>query len=502
MSKKKEIKKQIPKLPPKEKLEEWYPEILLRAQIIDKRIPDSRGFYGYPPYGSRMLDLLEALFIDELQKTGHDPIRTPTVIPETLLEIEKEHAEGFAPEVWVITEGRDRKALNIQKVLRPTGETLIYSLFHYWIRSHADLPLKTYERRSVFRAEPENAVQPFLRSHEFFWIESHDAFTSYEGAIKQVREDMVIFEKVIWDKLAMPFLLFKRPEWDKFAGADYTCAYDTPLDDGKIIQIGTTHNLGQRFAKAFDITYQTEENVEDYVSQTCFGPGIGRIMGALVLVHGDNQGLVLPPAIAPVQIVIVPILVKGRDEEIYKFSNEILELLQPVARVRADFSDNTPGFKYYFWEERGVPIRIEIGPRELDKDEVLIIDRLHLIKRNIPKKDLLGTIPELFEQFVQNLKDKAKDRLQIARISSTEEIPELIKKKTHLIITPFCDHEDCVEFLKDEYNLKVRGIPLFLKKEKNIDECEKNYQIKDSSIKCLICNERSANREVHLARQY
>ncbi|MHA1145186.1 MAG: aminoacyl--tRNA ligase-related protein [Candidatus Helarchaeota archaeon] len=483
-------------------MEEWYPEILLRTQVIDKRIPDSRGFYGYPPYGSRMLVLLEDLFIGELERTGHDPIRTPTVIPESLLQIEKEHAEGFAPEVWVITEGRDRKPLNILKVLRPTGETLIYSLFHYWIRSHADLPLKTYERRPSFRAEPDNAIQPFLRSHEFYWIESHDAFSSYEEAVQQVREDMGIFEKIIWNKLAIPFMLFKRPEWDKFAGADYTCAYDTPLDDGKVLQIGTTHNLGQRFAKAFDVTYQSEENIEKHVCQTCFGPGIGRITGALVLIHGDDQGLVLPPAVAPTQVVVIPIPMKGKDEEVLAFSYEVHDMLKSRIRVRIDLTDNTPGFKYYLWEERGVPLRIEIGPREVEKQQVLIIDRLHQMKETVSKDDLVETVPKLLDKFTNILQDRARDRFRIAEVRSLDEIKKKLSEKVHLLIAPFCDDEECIEFLKDEYNLKVRGIPLFTKGEKNIKECEENYRIKDESTPCIVCEKRPAKRNVYMARQY
>ncbi|MHC1592055.1 MAG: aminoacyl--tRNA ligase-related protein [Candidatus Helarchaeales archaeon] len=502
ISSKKPQKKKIPKLPPKKNLEEWYPEILLRTQVIDKRIPDSRGFYGYPPYGSRILILLEELFIKELESTGHEPIRTPTVIPETLLTIEKEHAEGFAPEVWVITEGRDRKPLSIPKMLRPTGETLIYSLFHYWIRSHVDLPLKTYERRPSFRAEPDNAIQPFLRSHEFYWIEAHDAFSSYEEAVQQVREDMMIFERIVWDKLAIPFMLFKRPEWDKFAGADYTCAYDTPLDDGKVLQIGTTHNLGQRFAKAFDVTFQTEENVEKHACQTCFGPGISRIVGALVIVHGDDQGLVLPPAIAPVQVIIIPIPMKGKDEEVHAFSEEILDILKPIVRVKLDHADSTPGFKFYSWEEKGVPLRIEIGPREVEANSVLVVDRLHVFKETIARDELQEAIPKLLDRFTSILQERVKDRFKIAEVNSLEEIEKRLEEQVHLLICPFCDDQECIDFLKDNYNLKVRGIPLFTKSEKDIDECEKNHEITDGKTKCLICNERLARRKVYLARQY
>ena len=502
MATSKNIKKEIHKLPPKENIDEWYSEILLRAQVIDKRIQDSRGFYGYPPYGTRMMVELEKLLIKELELTGHEPIRTPTVIPWSLLEIEQEHAEGFVPEVWKITQGRESKELNIPKVLRPTGETLIYSLFHYWIRSHLDLPLKIYERRPSFRAEPDNAVVPFLRTHEFFWIESHCAFSSYDGAVKQVREDMEIFEKVIWDELAIPFRLYKRPEWDKFPGADYTCAYDAPLENGKVIQIGTTHNLGLRFAKPFDVKFQNENNEEELASQTCFGPGISRIIGALVLIHGDDQGLVIPPVLAPIQFIIIPITKKGNAEMIQKYCEEIKESLQKVARVKIDSSDNTPGAKFYTWEERGVPFRIEIGPKEIKNQELMIVRRLDRKKIKISKNSLIDQVPKLFSELVQDMQDKTKDLFKIAKLKSKDELSQFIDDKVHLIITPFCDEEACIDLLKDEYNLKVRGIPLFQKNEKSIEECEENYRIKDPKIKCLICNDRPAKREVHLARQY
>ncbi|MHA1786411.1 MAG: aminoacyl--tRNA ligase-related protein [Candidatus Helarchaeota archaeon] len=495
-------KKQVQKLPPKKNIDEWYSEILLRAGIIDKRIQDSRGFYGYPSYGTRLMINLENLLIEELEKTGHEPIRTPTVIPETLLEIEKEHAKGFVPEVWKITEGRNSKTLNIPKVLRPTGETLIYSLFHYWIRSHLDLPLKIYERRPSFRAEPDNAVVPFLRTHEFFWIESHCAFSTYDGAVRQVREDMEIFEKIIWDELAIPFKLFKRPEWDKFPGADYTCAYDAPLENGKVIQIGTTHNLGYRFAKPFDIKFQNEKNEEEYTSQTCFGPGISRIIGALILVHGDDQGLILPPILAPIQFIIIPIIKKNIEEEIKKYCEEIKEILTPLAKVKIDYSDNTPGNKFYTWEERGVPFRIEIGPKEQEQQKVLIVRRIDRKKQLIDKKELKSVISELFNNFVETLQERTKNLFKTKRLSSIDEIPKLIGEGTHLMITPFCDDEACIEYLKEEYNLKVRGIPLFQKNEHDIEECIKNYKIDDNKTKCLICNKRPAKREVFLARQY
>ncbi|TFF86178.1 MAG: proline--tRNA ligase [Promethearchaeota archaeon] len=490
------------KLPPKSDFSDWYQEILFRTSIVDKRIPDSRGFYGYPPYGAQILQLLEDLFIQELNKTGHFPIRTPTVIPETLLEIEKEHAEGFAPEVWQITHGRNNEELNIKKVLRPTGETIIYSLFAYWIRSHADLPLKTYEVRSVFRAEPDKAVFPLMRTHEFYWIEAHDVQENLEEADAQVKEDIGIFENVIKNKVGLPFKRLKRPEWDKFAGAIYTCAYDVPLPDGKVLQIGTTHNLGQNFSKAFDIKFESEEGQLEYSYQTCFGPGISRILGGIVSIHGDDLGLILPPAIAPIQIVIIPIPKKGWDEKIEHYAKKTLNLLKKEFRIHIDTRDITPGRKYYEWEEKGVPLRIEIGSRETEGNKLMVVKRFNREKIKIDFDSSITKLKEIIEKYPEELLKNVNVKMIIDAADNYDDMIDLVEKNTHLIEIPFCDEDECVEFLKDELNIKVRGVPLFEHGEKTVEECEKSAIKRAKGKTCIICNENAAKRMVYIARQY
>ncbi|MHA1312127.1 MAG: aminoacyl--tRNA ligase-related protein [Candidatus Helarchaeota archaeon] len=491
------------KLPSKsENFSEWYPEVLFRTMIVDKRIRDSRGFYGYPPYGAQILSLLEELFIEELKKTGHLPIRTPSVIPETLLEIEKEHAEGFAPEVWQITHGRDNKELNIKKVLRPTGETIIYSLFSYWVRSHADLPLKTYEVRSVFRAEPEKAIFPLMRTHEFYWIEAHDVQQNLDGADAQVKEDIKMFENVIKNKVGLPFKRLKRPEWDKFAGALYTIAYDVPLPDGKVLQIGTTHNLGQNFSKAFNIRYETTNGKLEYAYQTCFGPGISRILGAIVSVHGDELGLVLPPAIAPIQIIIITIPKKGWDEKIKEYAKKVQNILNKHFRTHFDERDITPGRKYYEWEEKGVPLRIEIGSREVSNQELMLVKRYNRKKMVIKFDNCIEKINDLIKNYPQELLNFANTKLLVDSADDYNKMIELINKKVHLIEIPFCDNEECINHLKDELNVKVRGVPLFEHGEKNVDECEENAAKRAGKKLCIICGKRYATRLVFIAKQY
>ncbi|MHA1229314.1 MAG: proline--tRNA ligase [Candidatus Helarchaeota archaeon] len=490
------------KLPPKSDFSNWYPEILFRASIVDKRIPDSRGFYGYPPYGAKILSLLENLFINELEKTGHQPIRTPSVIPETLLELEKEHAEGFAPEVWQITHGRDNKELNIKKILRPTGETIIYSLFSYWVRSHADLPLKTYEVRSVFRAEPDKAVFPLMRTHEFYWIEAHDVQRNFEEAEQQVLEDIQIFENVIKNKIGLPFRRLKRPEWDKFAGAVYTVAYDIPLPDGKVLQIGTTHNLGQNFAKAFNIRFEDKDGKLKYANQTCFGPGISRILGAIVSVHGDENGLILPPAIAPIQLIIIPIPKKEMDDKINEYAQKVYKLLNSEFRAKIDERKITPGRKYYEWEEKGIPLRVEIGSREVENNNILVVKRFNREKVQLSIENCIEELKKIIDAYPKELLESSKNKLLVASANSYDEIVELTNKKIHLIEIPFCDDVECIDHLKDDLNIKVRGVPLLESNEKSIEECEINAKKRAEGKICIVCNERPANRMVFIARQY
>jgi len=480
---------------------EWYTQITQKCEIVDKRIPNSKGFYGYPDWGSRILSLLEQLYQKELDKTGHLPIRTPTLIPETLLKLEQEHAQGFVPEGWLVTQGRNNKKLNVKKLLRPTGETIIYPLYHYWVRSHQDLPLKRYEVTSSYRAEPDNAIFPLLRSHQFYWIEAHDVQATNEQADQQIKEDMHIFESVTWKELSLPFFLFKRPEWDKFAGADYTCAYDTPLPDKKVLQIGTTHNLGQHFSKPFKIKFIDEKAHEGYTYQTCFGMGISRILGAIIAIHGDNQGLVLPPPIAPVQVIITPILVKGEDKKILAKVKELeTKLNESGIRVHSDTSAKTPGWKFNHWEMKGVPIRLEIGPNELKSKKLILVKRTTKEKLTVAESKIVESVKETLDKILKELLAKSKKLISIEEAKSLDDIHKLFKEGSTFIEVPFCNQVKCAEKLKEK-NIKVRGIQLFQNKESTVTESEETANNRAKNQKCIICS-KAAKQSVILAKQY
>jgi prolyl-tRNA synthetase len=353
----------------------WYLEVIKKAEILDYRY-GVKGFIVYMPEGMLILREIERVFDDELEQAGHKPVMFPVLIPEGALKREAEHIKGFGKEVFWITRAGKRK-LEEKLFLRPTSETGMYPLYSLWIRSHKDLPLKLYQAVSVYRYETK-MTKPLLRGREFFWIETHTAQKSLKDADNQVKQDMKIFEKIVKDYLGISFLLLKRMDWDKFPGSIESYAYDTLLPDGKILQIGTTHNLGDKFAKAFDIKYMDKNNKKKYVNQTCFGPGLSRIMGAILSTHGDDKGLILPPSIAPLQIVIVPIYTKGKKTDVMKKCGETLgKLVELGYRVHLDDRDQfTPGFKFHEWEMKGVPLRIEIGPEDIKNKKISFKEKI------------------------------------------------------------------------------------------------------------------------------
>ncbi len=486
----------------KKDFSEWYEQIVLKCGLVDKRLEHSRGFYGYPPWGATILRQIEFLFEKELLDKNHNSIRTPTAFPITLLEKEKEHATGFAPEVFVITKGHGGKDLEVPKVLRPTGEAVMYPYFSYWIQTYKDLPFKIFETRPSFRAERTNAIFPLLRTCEFYWIEAHTAQIDNKHADLQVREDMEIFTKVIKEKLAIPFMLFKRPEWDKFAGADYTCAYDSPLPDGKVSQIGTTHNLGLHFSKPFDVAYTDKNNKKRYCYQTSFGMGISKILGMLAAIHGDDNGIILPPKVAPLQIIIIPIYYKEKDKEkVLKVAKKVKAKLKQFRIEMDSREDYTPGWKFNEWDLKGVPLRIEIGPKDIEKNQVVLVRRLDRNKEFIPLDKLNSKLIEKkFEEITELMFVKAEESFKRAKAKNFDEILKKINAGIHLVEIPFCNSQECVDKLKEQ-TIKVRGIQLFANNEKSVEECVKNSEKKAKGKKCAVCG-KQAKVIVWVARQY
>jgi len=353
----------------KENFSEWYTQILHKAEIVDVRF-GVKGFVVIRPWGTMIMENMFRLYEKELQEKNHKPTIMPSVIPESNLKKEANHVKGFTPEVfWIKGEKGEEKL-----ALRPTSETIYTPMFALWIRSHRDLPMKLYQRGSVFRFDTK-ATRPLIRGREFQWIEAHDAFATKQEAEAQVREDIQTTEAVMHQKFGIPFLAMRRPQWDKFAGAKYTIGSDVLMPDGKLIQQPSTHLMGQKFSKAFNAKFKNEEGKEEYLWTTAYGPAISRILASVISTHGDDKGLVLPFSISPLKAIIIPILKKENKNKILKYSKEIKKKLDNLG-LKSEIDDReyySPGWKFNEWELKGVPFRIEIGEKEINKKILDII---------------------------------------------------------------------------------------------------------------------------------
>jgi prolyl-tRNA synthetase len=468
-----------------ENFSEWYTQIVDKADLADIRY-NVQGFIVHKTWSTKILKEMIRLFEAELEKTGHEPVLFPTVIPEENLKKEGDHF-GFVPEVFWVTEKGVGEKLEKKLALRPTSETAFYQMYSLWIRSWRDLPMKKYQTVTVFRNEP--VTRPFLRGREFIFMEAHDAFETHAEAERQIEQDKDNMKNVIWERLGIPIMFFRRPQWDKFLGADETYATDTLLPDGKVLQVGSTHDLGQKFSKTFGIKFADKEEKENNVWQTCYGPGIWRIFAALVSVHGDDKGLVLPFEIAPIQIMIIPIFYNDDDKKAVMKKCEKVKKSLSDYRVSIDDSGKTPGEKYHHWEMFGIPVRIEIGGKEAAGDFVTVYRRDLMLKEKVTDKALEKHLKKLPEEILETLKKKAKAFIE-ENVHSPKNRHDFLRdvSKTGIIHVPFCGTEECARTIQnDTKGIKVRGVSTE-KKEKAIGNC-------------IYCN-RVAKEVVYMAKQY
>ncbi|MEW6329695.1 MAG: proline--tRNA ligase [Candidatus Micrarchaeota archaeon] len=471
---------------------EWYTEILKEAELCDLRY-NVKGFIVFMPWAVSSIKKMYEAYERALEARGHRPVWFPALIPEANLKKEAEHVQGFIPEVFWVTGAGDEK-FEERLALRPTSETAMYPMYSLWIQGLKDLPLKLYHSSQVWRHETK-ATRPFIRSREFYWIETHNAFATREGAMGQVREDAEMAEEVVHQQFGIPFLFFERPQWDKFPGADSTYAADTLMPDGKVIQQPSTHLLGQNFARAFNITYANEKGMREFVWQTCYGPALSRIYASLISTHGDEKGLVLPFDLAPVQVILIPISKKGKEEKLTRRCNELAEILRDNGfRTEVDASESTPGFKFNHWEMKGVPIRIEVGEQELEKKELTLARRDTGKREKVREGELLERICALRKDILENLRKKSDEWFgkQMHSANTGAELKENLKKGGFVRVD-FCsiekDGEECARLAKEEYGGDVRGV-LF----------EKNERPR-AGAKCIFCG-RDAKEVVYIARQY
>ena len=436
-------------------LMEWYYEVLQKADVVDIRYK-IKGFDVYMPTAVLVIEEMFRLLESELRATGHLPLKFPILIPESEFKKEAEHIKGFMEEVFWITHAGKNK-LDERLILRPTSETAMYPMYSLWLRSHQQLPLKFYQTGTVYRYETK-MTRPLLRPREFLWMEAHDVQKDKEGSIMQVGEDMDIFKKLVTDGLCIPFLLLKRTEWDKFPGADDTYAFETVMPDGNILQIGTTHDLGQNFSKVFDISFLDENGKKQFAHQTTFGAGISRTFGAVIGMHGDDKGLVLPPSVAPIQVVIVPIHNNDNRAQVFAKCEEVLGRLQHKGfRTHFDSRDQySPGFKFNEWELKGVPVRVEIGPRDIAKNEVSVVRRDSLDRNSVSEQKLDEHLREAMGSMAVKMLKRANDGMIVQDAGDFKGLQEKLKKRGFVRV-PFCMQERCNEQLKEKTGAEVRG---------------------------------------------
>ncbi len=466
---------------------EWFHKVIAEVPIYDTRYP-VKGTGIWMPFGYRIRREVLRIIREELELTGHEEVLFPMLIPEYLLSKESEHIRSFEDEVYWVTHG-GKTPLEVKLALRPTSETAIYPMFKLWINAYSDLPLRIFQVVNVFRYETK-ATRPMIRVREVSTFkEAHTAHATREGAEEQERTGVEVYSK-IFERLKIPFLKTIRPDWDKFPGAERSIAFDTVMPDGRVLQIGTVHFLGQGFSKAFDIKYMRSDGGYEYVWQTCYGMS-ERAIAALLSIHGDDHGLVLPSEVAPVQAIIIPIVYKGR-ENVLDRCREIKETLEDSG-LRAtidDRKDVTPGNKYYAWEMKGAPVRIEIGPRDLDNKTAVLVRRDMLKKTTIQQEALVGEVKKMLVQVDEELARRSREWMdaKVRAVETIEQAKEELDSQGGIVELGWCGRTSCGEGLEKIIDARILGVP---------------YDEEDfpSGSRCAGCGETAAKR-IRVARSY
>lgn len=463
----------------------WFDDVLFKGGILDNRYP-VKGFAVYMGWGTRIMNKVTGILEERLEATEHDPTLFPVAISEDAFAKEAEHIEGFTAEVFWITHAGKRK-LKKKLLLRPTSETAMYPMFAYWIRSHADLPLRIYQSVSVYRYETK-ATRPLLRVREIPWNEAHTAHEDWNGAEEQVETAVQVYSTV-FNQLGLAYYKLRRPDFDKFAGSVYSIAFDAWNPDGRVNQIGTVHNLGENFAKAFNLTYEDSEGNHKKIVQTCYGFGISRTLAAIITQHGDIHGMVLPPEIAPVQVVVIPIIYKGYEIMVENYAKEVYETIKKKGfRVQLDLENKNPGEKYYYWEMRGVPTRVEVGPKDHKERNVTISERFKLTRKTVAFEDMLSALDESLKILINKLMKQSQATLKAMTVNSNnlESIKGIMTDKKIARIC-WCENIRCAETVKEVSGGEIRGHRIDL--------------IETPQASCIVCGGK-ALKVVYVARAY
>lgn len=468
-----------------EDFSEWYAQVVLKAGLAD--YAPIKGFIVLRPYGYAIWESIRDILDRRFKETGHQNGFLPVLIPEGLLSKEEEHFAGFTPEVFWVTKAGNND-LGERLALRPTSETIAYSIFAKWISSYRDLPLKINFWNTALRAEIK-ATKPFIRTSEFLWQEGHTVHATEEEAEREVMMILDIYKDLIENYLAVPVITGFKSDREKFVGAKYTTTLESLMADGKALQMGTSHHLAQNFSKPFEIKYLGKDTKEHFAWQTSWGVS-WRLIGAMIMVHGDDKGLVLPPKVAPIQVVIVPIH-KDKDAQIVKEkASEIQSELRSVGiRAHLDARDEyTSGWKFNEWEMKGVPLRINIGAREIQDGRVEYVRRDNKEKRLGDRAKLVESVKMLLESIQSNLFSRAKEFLKqnISRPTEYPEFKSIIEGKGGFVLAGWCEREECEQKIKDDTGADIRVLPF--------DQSEK-------PDRCIYCG-RESKKAAIFARAY
>src|SRR4051794_18781010 len=435
----------------------WYLDVVRRAELAD--YSPVKGCMVIRPYGYAIWELMQQGLDRRFKATGHVNAYFPLFIPESLLMKEEEHVEGFAPQVAWVTQGGN-EVLEERLVVRPTSEAIIGTMYAKWVQSWRDLPILINQWANVVRWE--KVTRPFLRTTEFLWQEGHTAHETHDEAQAETLMILDLYARLAEDVMAMPVVKGQKSESEKFAGALRTYSIEALMGDGRALQAGTSHNLGQNFAKAFEITFQARDKTVQHVWGTSWGVST-RLVGGVIMTHGDDSGLVLPPRVAPYQVVIVPI---GRDnwrETVLPRAQEIQRELQAAGiRVTLDEREERPGWKFAEWELRGVPLRVEIGPKDIEKSAVMVARRDTREKQSLAMDGLAVRLRELLEAIQANLYERARQFRDehTHRASTYDEFKAVMEGRPGFVIAPWCGDAACEAQIKTDTQATIRNMPL------------------------------------------
>ena len=457
---------------------QWYSDVVLKTKLVD--YGPVKGTMVIRPYGYAIWENIQKELDKRFKETGHENAYFPLLIPMSFMTKEAEHVEGFAPEVAVVTHAGGEK-LAEPLCIRPTSETIIGTMYGKWIQSYRDLPVLMNQWANVMRWE--KTTRPFLRTSEFLWQEGHTVHATEEEAMEETMKMLSVYEEFAKTCLSMPVLTGRKTEKEKFAGAVATFGMEAMMHDGKSLQAGTSHYLGQNFSKAFEIKFLDKDGVQKYAYTTSWGVST-RLIGALIMTHGDQRGLVMPPVVAPVQAVIVPIAAKKGG--VLEACTALKECLQKAGvRVVLDDTDNSPGWKFNEWEMKGVPVRIELGPRDIEAGKMTVCRRDTLEKGELPLENAEEGVKALLHEIAENMYDTAKKRME-QRIVDAETLDELLDgvNRGNFVRAGWCGCRECEDKVKEFAQATARV-----------------YAKEDTAKTCVACGKKSAHTIV-FARAY